>query len=486
VSAILAVDIGTTSAKALVITDAGHVQVSERIPYPTHRPHPGYAEQDADQLAQSIATLIRGVVQKVNGKIDVVTFSSAMHSVMAVDKYGRPLTPLIIWADLRAKDEAAQLRRDHGDLHATTGTPIHPMSPLAKILWLKNHQPEIFSQAVKFIGIKEYLWHRWFGEYCVDHSLASATGLFDANHMNWSPDALALAGIPEEKLSRVVPVHSPFQSEALNLEFGLPLKTPWIIGSSDGCLANLGSGAIQAKTLSLTVGTSGAVRMFSSQFGIDPHRKTFCYCLDKNRWVKGGATNNGAVLLDWYTEKFLPRPVDLKTFCETAARVTAGSEGLLMLPYLQGERSPVYDADASGAFLGVRHHHGHPHFMRAILEGISFGLWDIALSLADANQQFEIRASGGLSLSPHAMQIISDVFGKTIHVAQAEDASAIGAAMVACEALQIDFHSAVGSGQTYHPDSRNHERYVRLYAVYKSIYAHLADDLHQLISIQSS
>lgn len=483
-SAILAVDIGTTSAKALVITSSGEVSVSERMAYPTQRPRPGYAEQDPDQLATSITSLMRDAIRKTKEKIDAVVFSSAMHSLMAVDEQGRALTPLIIWADLRAREVSAQINKEYKDLHALTGTPVHPMSPLTKMAWMKQHQPDIFDSAYKFIGIKEYLWHRWFGTYAIDYSIASATGLMDSKSLAWSHAALAIAGIGEERLSKLVDVHSKFVSEKLNQEYGLSPQTPWIIGSSDGCLATIGSDA-NDHGLSITVGTSGAVRRMSMHPHIDPAGKTFCYCLDKNRWVRGGATNNGAVLIDWYSQKFLREPVDLNTFCARAAKVQAGAEGLLMLPYLQGERSPVYDADASGVFMGVRHHHSHEHFMRAILEGIGFALLDIADALTEANSKMEVRASGGLSLSPEAMQILADQFGTTVHVQHREDASAIGAAMIAGEALDIPFRWSNEPPRVYHPDMNNHQLYRQMFSVYKRMYSHLADDMHQLNHIQS-
>lgn len=482
-SAILAVDIGTTSAKALVITSSGTVSVSERITYPTHRPRTGYAEQDPEQLSACITSLMQNVIRKGTEKIDAVAFSSAMHGVMAVDETGHALTPLIIWSDLRAREEAAQISKEHRDLHTLTGTPIHPMSPLTKLVWMKKHQPELFKRAHKFIGIKEYLWYRWFGIYVVDHSIASATGLMDSQKIAWSNTALAVAGIQEEQLSKLVGVHTSFTSEQVNATYGLAPNTPWIIGSSDGCLATVGSDA-KANSLSVTVGTSGAVRKMSMKAGIDPARKTFCYCLDKARWVQGGATNNGAVLIDWYAQKFLQEPIDLKTFCVRATSVQPGSEGLLMIPYLQGERSPVYDADASGVFLGVRHHHGPEHFMRAILEGIGFALLDIADALHEGNTKMEITASGGLSSSGEAMQILADQFGMTIRVQHREDASAIGAAIIACEALKIPFQFADEPPRVYQPDMNNHELYRKLFSIYKGVYPHLADDLHQLNAIQ--
>ncbi|HQQ98793.1 MAG TPA: gluconokinase [Cyclobacteriaceae bacterium] len=482
--AILAVDIGTTSAKALVVTSSGQVLVSERVTYPTHRPRSGYAEQDPDQLLTSISLLMKDVIRKANGKIDAVSFSSAMHSMMAINKEGHGLTPLMIWADLRAKGESARIRKEHPELHARTGTPIHPMSPFTKLVWIKNHQPEIFDRAHKFMGIKEYLWQHWFGSCVVDYSIASATGLMDSEKLMWSTATLDIAGITEDRLPKPVDIHAAFSSLKINQEFGLPPHTPWIIGSSDGCLATLASDVHSDSVLSMTIGTSGAARRMSTKPGIDAAGKTFCYCLDKDRWVRGGATNNGTVLIDWYTQRFLPAHVDLKTFCARAAQVSPGAEGLLMLPYLQGERAPVYDADASGVFLGIRHQHGHEHFMRAILEGIGFALLDIAEALIEGNTKLEVRASGGLSRSPAAMQILADQLGMTIRVQHQEDASAIGAAIIACEAQNIPFQYADGPALVYQPDMNHHPLYRRFFSIYKGVYSHLAADLHQLNTIQ--
>ena len=486
---ILAVDIGTTSAKAFVITQQGEVLASAREFYPTLRPQPHFAEQNPEEIFHAVRKIIRIAAGKVNGRVRAVSFSSAMHSLMAVDESGEALTPLILWADLRATAEAIQIKASNSQkLYEETGTPIHPMSPLCKILWLKNNQPEIFGRTSKFIGIKEYVWFRIFGEYAVDHSVASATGLFNAATKSWSPSALITAGISAHHLSTPCSVYKAFtRTEHYFNELGIHTEIPWIIGASDGCLANLGSGAMDANTLSLTIGTSGAVRKTVKVNSPDSLGRTFHYLLDEDTLITGGATNNGAVLIQWYSENFLKEKISIKSFGERAASVMAGSEGLIFLPFILGERAPVFDPESAGVFFGIRYHHRVEHFMRAILEGIGFALFSIAEIVERNSGGYErVMASGGFLESPQWVQIIADIFGKEVHVQASEDASAIGAALLGFKGLKIDSHFLFPTEKVYRPEKTAHHEYKKYYAVYKNLYPHLSSDFHQLNKINKS
>ena len=261
---ILAVDIGTTSAKALVVSERGEVLASSQEFYSIYNPQPDYAEQNPEEIFTAVKKIIRSAADQVKGQVDGVSFSSAMHSLILVNEAGVALTPLITWADLRSKDEARELRsRPEGQIiYKETGTPIHSMSPLCKILWFKKHAPEVFAQAFKFIGIREYIGSKLFHEYTIDHSIASATGMFNGAAREWCTRALEVTGLSARQLSTPRPVYhiSKIADEKMAADLGLAVHIPWILGASDGCLANLGSGAMDAETLSVTVGTSGAVR----------------------------------------------------------------------------------------------------------------------------------------------------------------------------------------------------------------------------------
>ncbi|CAN5386265.1 gluconokinase [soil metagenome] len=484
---ILAVDIGTTSAKALVVSEKGEVLASAQEFYPTQHPQADFAEQDAEVIFQAVKKIIRQSADKVSGKIDALSFSSAMHSLMAVDKKGEALTPLIIWADLRSKNEAHEiLSRGGQKIYEETGTPIHSMSPLCKLLWIKKNQPDILASAFKFIGIKEYIWGKFFGNFVVDHSVASATGLFDIRHKVWSEKAIKVAGIKKEQLSSTCSALTIFKnpSDQLATELGLQTSVQWVIGASDGCLANLGSGAMDEKTLSLTIGTSGAVRKAARINSPDSKGRTFHYLLDDDTLITGGATNNGAILVQWFAEKMLKEKVNVKTFGERASGIAPGAEGLIFLPYVLGERAPVFDPDSSGVFLGIRQRHTQEHFMRAMLEGVGYALLSIAEVVEENSGPFDkVIASGGFIKSAHWVQIIADIFGKEFTVRGTEDASALGAALIGFQALKVETDFKFPNARTFRPDLNVYQKYQKYFSVYKNLYPHLAADFHLLNQI---
>ena len=214
----------------------------------------------------------------MDGKIEALSFSSAMHSLMAVQEDGMALTPLITWADMRSKKEAQEIIQEGGhSIYQETGTPIHPMTPLCKLRWIRKNHPDLLKKAFKFIGIKEFIWFKFFHEFAVDHSIASATGLFHTETRTWSTKALGAVGISEKQLSKPFSTLAIFKNPGAGVskELGIPETASWIIGGSDGCLANLGSGAMDEKTLSLTIGTSGAVRKIVKKNSPDALGRTF-------------------------------------------------------------------------------------------------------------------------------------------------------------------------------------------------------------------
>jgi gluconokinase len=396
-----------------------------------------------------------------------------------VDQAGQPLTPLLIWADNRASDVAARHRASpHAqDLYERTGLPIHPMSPFCKVQWLARHQPAVFAQAHKFIGIKEYVFHHFFGHYLVDHSLASATGLFSLAHLDWDELALAQAGIGRERLSECVP---PQHAElalrpGLAAQMGIPPRTPFFVGGSDGCLANLGSGVVGPGRMAVTVGTSGAVRIASPGIQTDPLGRTFCYVLADGLYVVGGGMNNGGVVLDWWRAHFAPA----QAAAGAVDQVPPGSDGLLCLPYLFGERAPRWNADARGVFFGVAPTHTHAHFTRACMEGVVMALYSIANILDQRQFSHEVYASGGFAHSPLWVQVLADVFGKPVYLAESVESSALGAALIAMKATGAigDLAEAAQLVQPtaeYRPQPAHHEVYQAAYQQFERLYQLLA------------
>jgi gluconokinase len=487
----IGVDIGTTNTKAIAFSTDGRALAAADASYSAISDQPGRHELDPDRLFTAVIAVLKELGEKVDYGQGLcgVSFSCAMHSLIAVDAAGRPLTRAMTWADLRSQSYATALKGSEAGrrIYRQTGTPIYAMSPLCKLLWLKDNSPAIFRSAARFVGIKEYIWHRLSGNYEIDHSIASATGLFDIYALDWYAESLELAGIDAGRLSRPVP--STHIAAALVPEYehllGLPPGLPFIIGGSDGCLANLGSQAVRPGETALTIGTSGAVRMTTAKPEHDPKERIFNYILSEDLYVSGGATNNGGGVLQWYMENFLGKGADgakdLAALVEEAATVAPGSDGLVFLPYLQGERAPLWDAEAKGVFFGIRSSHEQRHFMRAVLEGISFSLFQVGVSLEETIGPITcIYASGGFIRSRSWLQLVADIFNRKVCVSGTADASAVGAAIMGMYALRLiggleEAGKMIRVVETYLPDEDRHRVYRQRFSVFTSLYERLKD-----------
>lgn len=477
VSVVLALDIGTSSTKALAVDIFGNELFRANESYPTDHPGHDFSEQDPDEIFNAFVKVIQKCPPEIKSSLSAISFSSAMHSILVVDDQGTAQTPLLIWSDLRSKQESKALKSNsEPEFSVNTGTPVHPMSPFCKILWMKKNWPHFFSEKYKFIGIKEYIWFKLFKCFEVDFGIASATGLFTTGKLHWFAPALSKAGIKENNLSRPVSVyhHKKLTNTLLLTELGFVAPITCVIGSSDGCLANLGSFAMDINTLSLTIGTSGALRRATTLSNTTPHPQLFRYHLDERVIIEGGATNNGAVLLDWFSKTLLKEKIDVNTFIQRAMKVPAGADGLIFLPYVFGERAPLYDPDVSGAFFGIRQHHSMEHFMRALLEGIGFALYSIA-ELMDGAWSTLI-ASGGFAKSEQWIQIIANIFGKPVHVNQHENASALGAAMMGFKAMGIEYAFSTNPMKVFQPEVSVHEEYRKIFSAFKNLSGHIHSD----------
>ncbi len=492
-SFVLTVDIGTTSAKALIVSDSGKVVASAQEFYPTLFPQPGFAVQDPKVVTDGIFRIIREARDKFDGTISAIGISSAMHSLMAIDDHKKPLTPLILWSDMRSAQQATRLQNTPLgiEIYHATGTPIHPMSPLCKLMWMREHEPELVRKTWKFISIKEYLLLLMCGEFCVDYSVASSTGLFDVHHLNWAAKALDVAGITTAKLCDCV---SPYSSK-LRLKsdvastLGLSTEIPVVPGASDGCLAHYGSDAMGTGQVSVTVGTSGAVRMASNKYAADEQRRIFNYRLDDEVFISGGATNNGTVLLSWFCNNFYSeKSVDVAEFARMANMIEAGAEGLVFLPYVFGERAPYYNPDMRGVFFGLAQHHNRSHMMKSLLEGICMEIRSIVESVEQSIvPATDVLASGGFVRSSIWLQLMADVLGKPVTLRDVNDASSLGAARMAFRSLDVamTFHRT-GKETVYQPNAALRDTYDHLYGIFTRTTRALQADFCLVVRLQQS
>lgn len=487
---LIGIDIGTGSTKAVAVDAAGTV-VHTAQQYYEARTEDEKTEQDVAVVFQAFQVCIRQVAEALGQPPLAVCLSSAMHSLLAVNKQGKPLTPAMLWSDTRSSRIAEQLRSSElgKAIYLATGTPLHSMSPLCKIKWMKECQPAIFAQAYRFLSIKEHIWNQLFGEYVIDHSLASATGLFNSEQQQWENAALQFAGISAGQLSRPVPVSykKTGLEPSVAKSMAIPASVPFFVGASDGALANLGSFCLSPSEAAITIGTSAAVRITSPRPVRNAEQMIFNYLLEGQTFVCGGAINNGGNVFQWLLENVLARHkevTDYEQLFQQIAQVAPGSEGLLFLPYLYGERAPLWDEKASGAFLGIRAAHQVLHFARATAEGICFALHHILSLLEEICGEIKtIHVSGGLVHTPVMMQMLADVSGKNLVVQQSGDASAMGAVYLAQKALGlIAGYEALPSkpGIRYQPQDSATVVYQRMFPVYKSLYPLLKEQMHRL------
>jgi gluconokinase len=477
---IVAIDVGTTSVKAIIFDARADEHGSGGRGYPLHEPAFGEAEQDANAIIDATLLAARAAVKATGeDRIAGVSLSAAMHALVGLDGDGQPITPVVTWADSRAAEQAERLRCEHPDLHARTGTPIHPMAPLAKLVWFAEQQPELFARVARWVGIKELLVHRLTGEWLIDASCASGTGLMNSEHLQWDEEALEVAGVRGEQLCPIVA--ATHQLPLSCGELGLARGTPVVVGGGDGPLANLGLGAVGPGVAACSIGTSGALRLTVPRPGIDPEGHLFCYALIPERWVLGGAINNGGSVLQWLGAALAP---DLDEHAEAelldlAAEVPAGSEGLIMLPYLLSERAPHWSALPRGAYVGLRHFHRRGHLVRAAIEGVCQQLALVLHSITDAGHEVgEIRATGGFARSPWWRQLLSDVLGMPIGFAHGAQGSALGAALLGFHALGlIDSIDRAAELVTVADRVEPDPDASRLYAELRPLFAELYDDL---------
>jgi gluconokinase len=497
---IIAIDLGTTNCKAVIVTQKAKVLKTFHIPTKPVQPKQGWNEQNPETVFNAVIKLLQQSIAFCKEEnIACVSFSAAMHSLLAVDKHGKPLMNMMTWADLRSAHYAHELEQKPiaKKLYETTGVPIHAMSPLCKLIWLKHEAKNIFTKTYKFISIKEFVFLKLFGKYIIDHSIAAATGLFDEKNLCWYDEALKLAGITANHLSALVPVEH--YETALLPETKKKLKVkneiPFVSGASDGALANLGSGIINKTNAAVTVGTSGAVRITSNKYLIDKKRRLFCYYITDGFYITGGAINNGGIVLQWLVENIFREDFSneqkIKALFNEAAKVNAGSDGLLFLPYILGERSPVWDENAKGSFVGLTGSHTKAHITKSVLEGVCFSLADVMYALEETSGNIKnIYLSGGITKSEKWVQILADISGKNILINESADASALGAAFIGMKAIGLvkkvnEAKMFLKNVKAFKPNKSNHNLYKKYFLVYKSLYVKLKDTFSELSEVSS-
>ncbi|MES2266108.1 MAG: gluconokinase [Bacteroidota bacterium] len=490
------VDLGTGSTKAVAINTAGNTLATAQSYYPTSNPQPGYSEQNPELIWRAFVDCISKITTNLNAAPAAISFSSAMHSILPVDKQGTALADAMLWADARSGKIAQAIREsaDGEKLYKHTGTAIYAMSPFCKLIWLRQNEPQLFNNAFKFISIKEYVWFKLFGVFEVDYSIASAMGMFDVLGLRWYDKALAICGVTADKLSIPVNTNHKRYITSTGILPGVSAETAFIIGASDGCCANLGGNAVRPGIGALTIGTSGAVRVGSKAPVYNYEAMTFNYLLNANTFICGGAVNNGGAAVDWLLKDFLKLETvsaqSYESLFKSIDTVKPGSDGLVFLPYLYGERAPVWDAKGAGAFININFKHQRQHFLRAALEGICFALNNVLSAVENTAEPIkEIVISGGFITSATWVQMLADITGKKLVLLQGGDSSAMGAIYLAMEALGVDITRIIINEATDRveimPNAEAHNIYNKMFPIYKKLYGQIKSSVHELYDISN-
>jgi gluconokinase len=500
---VLTIELGTNGVRVFAFDIGGNLLGSSRGTYPTFHPDPDYSEQDPEQMFITMLYVIKNFLnEKIHPekyKVVTICFSAAMHSVLAIDKNGVPLGNAITWSDNRGKKEAHALKNSSlgKTIYNATGTPIHPMSPLIKITWIKNQDKERFKKTSKFLSVKSYIIQQLTGEYVIDYSLASATGLFNIHKFQWDADALSHAGISAARLPELVTVfHS---SGRLRKEYqhslGLSDDTKILVGSSDGCLATFGAGVWTEGKATITIEDSGAMRVMGKKILKDEQQRFFNYVLTEGYYVSGGPTNNGGLIFEWFAKHFgdFKNQYDIESCMEDlitdASKVAAGSEGLLFLPYLLGERAPIWNANARGVYFGININHEKKHFVRATIEGILFEMYSIGKTLEEHRSIKSLSVNGSFATIPFCSQLIADIFNKPVGISKNLNSVGMGAFLLSATDMGVyknleEAAKSVEFAETFKPNKQNNATYKKFVPIFNTLSNKFNDEFEKISGLQ--
>ena len=492
---LLGIDSSTTATKALLIDEKGAVAGTASTEYSFATPRPLWTEQDPSLWWEGTAESIRKVLGETGvdpASVVGVGLTGQMHGLVLLDEHGEVLRPAILWNDQRTSGQCDLIRKRIGRerLIKITGNDALTGFTAPKVLWVQQHEPDVYRQARHLLLPKDYVRYRLTGQLGTDKAGAGGTLLLDVRSRDWSGEVLDALEIPAEWLP---PTHEGPQvtgtvsSEAAEAT-GLNAGTPVVAGGGDQAAQAVGVGAVEAGTMALTLGTSGVVFAPSEEPVVeeDGRLHAFPHAVP-GRWHLMGVMLSAAGSLRWYRDTLAP-DVGYDDLLAEAADVSPGSEGLLFLPYLTGERTPHPDPLARGAFVGMTVRHGRGHLTRAVIEGVAFGLRDSFRLMQEAGVPApdQVRISGGGAKSPIWRQLIADIFGTELVTVGTTEGAAYGAALLA--GVGADVWSSVEAAcadvvevkDPVRPDPDVHEQYEATYQAYRALYPALQTSFRTL------
>jgi len=501
-SYLLGLDIGTSGVKALLISVKGKIISSKTTSYPLKTPHPGWAEQSPYDWWEAALKVIRETVSDNpidSTRIKGISLSGQMHSSVFLDEKMEVIRPAILWSDTRTAEQCSKIYAKAGGLAQLIGYVSNPALEgftAPKILWLKENEPENY-QKVKYVLLpKDYIRYRLTGELFTEVSDAAGTLLFEVIKKRWSTGLLKKLQIDPDLLP---PVLNSFDlagriTKKIAEQTGLTPGTPVVAGGADNACGAVGSGIIQEGRVMVSIGSSGVVLAQTDNPQADQKGRIHLFnhaCPES--WYMMGVTLSAGMSYEWLQKKLFNNSLNYTKLNQLAEEIDPGSEGLIFLPYLYGERTPHADANARGVYFGISGKHDQRHFVRSVLEGVTFALKDSLELIKDKGVKIkEIRAIGGGAKSRIWQQILADILGEEINLLNVEEGPAFGAALIAGVGVGIygSFAEAVNRiikvEKTIIPGTQNSERYNHYYQLYKKLYYSLKEDFKELKNLTSS
>ena len=494
---LLGIDVSTTSVKALLVDNNGEIVKSSTSPLTLSNPRPLWSEQNPEDWWQAAVTSITNVVDD-SDDIAAIGLTGQMHGLVLLDEDGEVLRPAILWNDQRCAEECDEIRSRLGKerLIQISGNDALTGFTAPKILWLARREPEVYERARHVLLPKDYLRYKLTHEYAMDKADGSGTLLFDLEQRDWSSEIVNALGIPAAWLPPTFEgseITGRVTREAAAAT-GLKEGTPIVAGGGDQSAQAVGVGAIRPGVFAVTMGTSGVVFAATESALIEAEGRLHAFChAVPDRWHLMGVMLSAAGSLQWYRDALYPN-VSFEELVSEAANLTAGSDGLLFLPYLCGERTPHPDPLARGAWVGLTNRHTRAHLTRAVLEGVAFGLKDIfSLMQSVGMREIEqVRVSGGGAKSTVWRQILADVLESELVTVNTTEGAAYGAALLAGVAAGVWPDVDVACAQTIRvsdriiPNAANISRYAEMYRQYQSLYPALRPISHALSAIEST
>lgn len=495
----LGLDIGTSGAKAIVCDSDGRIVATALAEYPLSTPQPLWSEQNPADWWQGAQHAIREVARTVDAnQIRAIGLTGQMHGSVFLDAQQHVIRPALLWNDQRTAAECAEITQRVGAERLITiaGNPALTGFQAPKILWVRNHEPANYARLAQVLLPKDYIRLLLSGVAAADAADAAGTLLVDLKRRDYSPEILAALDIKREWLPTIYegPAITGHLLADVAKILGLQAGIPIIAGGGDNAAAAIGTGIVTAGAVSSSIGTSGVVFAHSDTIALDPHGRlhTFCHSVP-GAWHMMAVTLSAGGAFGWLRNTLRQTGADTLSYDEltaAAAHVPVGAEGLIFLPYLSGERTPHLDPLARGAFVGLTTRHSIGHMARAVMEGVTFSLRDgLEIMRQLGVPTNDVRATGGGGKSALWRQMQADIYNAPVSTLAAEEGPAYGAALLAGVGIGhfADVNDAVKRCvrivETIQPDSAAVARYDQVYAIYRTMYAHLKADMHALAAL---